>query len=271
MKDRHITLTAFAALTLAMATSAGAVTAPVGGLQVSEPGSTVDGLTIAERAVEWVNWLYDRPVFDVPGADVPYTPGPLEDQGTSFLYGNAPVLDVRIKQGQDLLLPAQPAPIIAYNTSETLEVLQEQGADYAEGFASDFDLSVTVNGVDFETEIGRDVYDYREVYPSTPADPIVGLSDPENSWVLGVLDPEDFDSEFGKILVADGYWMLFENMPLGEHEIVATANERETGQQIFTVTHNITVAPVPVPAALPLLLTGLAGLGGLVARRRRSG
>lgn len=31
------------------------------------------------------------------------------------------------------------------------------------------------------------------------------------------------------------------------------------------------VAPVPVPAALPLLLSGLAGLGGVVARRRAAG
>jgi len=29
------------------------------------------------------------------------------------------------------------------------------------------------------------------------------------------------------------------------------------------------LSPVPVPAALPLLLSGLAGLGGLAARRRR--
>lgn len=270
MKVKHITLTAFAALTLAMATSAGAVTAPVGGLEVSEPGSTVDGLTIAERAVEWGLWLLDMPVFEIPGSDVPYTPGPLEDQGTSFLYGGAPVLDVRIRQGQDLLLPAQPSVYMTYNASETLEVLQEQAAEDAEGFASDNDLSVTVNGVDFETASGRDVYDYREIYPSNPADPIVGLSDPENSWVLDYLGAADYDSEFGKIIVADGYWMLFENMPLGVHEIVATAISRETGEELFRVTHNITVAPIPLPAALPLLLTGLAGLGGAAARRRRS-
>jgi hypothetical protein len=32
---------------------------------------------------------------------------------------------------------------------------------------------------------------------------------------------------------------------------------------------NGTISPVPVPAALPLLVTGLAGLGGLAARRKR--
>ena len=34
--------------------------------------------------------------------------------------------------------------------------------------------------------------------------------------------------------------------------------------------NNVTVSPVPVPAALPLLLTGLFGLGALHRRRRKS-
>jgi len=30
------------------------------------------------------------------------------------------------------------------------------------------------------------------------------------------------------------------------------------------------VVPVPVPAVLPLLISGLAGLGGVIVRRRRA-
>jgi len=36
----------------------------------------------------------------------------------------------------------------------------------------------------------------------------------------------------------------------------------------FTVTGNVAVAPVPLPASLPLLLAALAGLG-LIRRRGR--
>jgi hypothetical protein len=43
---------------------------------------------------------------------------------------------------------------------------------------------------------------------------------------------------------------------------------RATGDGL--VLDNLAVAPVPVPAALPLLLSGLAGLGAMARRRRRA-
>ncbi len=44
----------------------------------------------------------------------------------------------------------------------------------------------------------------------------------------------------------------------------------DAGDALFKAEFSSTVSPVPVPAALPLLVTGIAGIGGLAARRKRA-
>jgi hypothetical protein len=73
----------------------------------------------------------------------------------------------------------------------------------------------------------------------------------------------DWVSEFG----ADTSGLAFQRLSMASYQLGLSDNEAFAEYSNFTP--NVTfVAPVPVPAALPLLLAGLGGLG-LVARRKR--
>ena len=84
----------------------------VGGLKVAAPGSTVDGLTVADRSVAAIGFFAATPQTVNPANGAPFLPGPLVDQGTSLLLG-VPVTGLGIEAtrtalvaaGQDLFVP----------------------------------------------------------------------------------------------------------------------------------------------------------------------
>ena len=85
----------------------------VGGLKVAAPGSTVNGLTIAERSVAAIGFFAATPQTVNPANGAPFLPGPLVDQGTSLLLGVPlpPTGDIEatrtalVAAGQDLFVP----------------------------------------------------------------------------------------------------------------------------------------------------------------------
>lgn len=262
-------IAAFAtALALAAGTSAGAVTMEAGGLQIAEPGSVVNGRSIGNMAAEWWRFLLESPMSAHPNYGNPYVPGPLAGEGTYFLYGlpegESGTLEATVKAGSAMLLPLRPWANLKTEPDETAQDLFDQLEPLV---ASIRNLSVTVNGEDVAGANGVDlIADFRERFPSEPGDVAFGVTFPEEDASFGL------DGFVTDLIVADGHWMLFDDLRVGGYEIVTSFDVLgDDGGPAYSaaVTQMITVAPVPVPAALPLLLAGLAGLAGVASRRRR--
>lgn len=259
---------AVAALAVATGSSAGAVTLEAGGLQIAEPGSIVNGRSIGNMAAEWWRFLLETPTNLHPNYGSPYVPGPLAEEGTYFLYGLPPgesgTLEARAKAGSAMLLPLRPWANLKTEPDETSQDLFDQLEPLV---ASIRNLSVTVNDADVASENGVDlIADFRERFPSEPGDVAFGVEFPVEDASFGL------DGFVTDLVVVDGHWMLFDDLRVGEYEIVTSfdvLNEEGGLDYSARVTQLVTVAPVPVPAALPLLVAGLAGLAGVASRRRR--
>ncbi|MEM7056438.1 MAG: calcium-binding protein [Pseudomonadota bacterium] len=205
----------------------------VGGLEIAAPESTVDGLTIADRAIQNVRLLTLLPgTVNQRFVDI-HIPGPLVDQGTSFLAETS-----LVAAGQDILIPLNIR--VAISTAES-EVVGEDASVNILPFAAPptaLDLSVTINGEDLEQTLGVDLVDFRETYGDDPdaVEPTVGgpLAADNSAFFPGLggvdvpLDPDaltalGIEPEFlGASQVVDGQHLLIKDVPVGTHTIVVT-------------------------------------------------
>jgi hypothetical protein len=245
-------------------TSAGAVTLEAGGLRIAEPGSVVNGRSIGNMTAEWWRFVLETPQTLNPVFGGPYVPGPLTDEGTYFLYGfpndNSGTQQARVKPGSALLLPMRNSANLKTEPDETAQDLLDQ-IDPSVG--SIRNLSVSVNGVDVASENGVDlIADFREQFPSQPGDVTFGVDMPEEDAAFGL---DGFSTD---LIVADGHWMLFDDLRAGEHTIM-TSYDVVNDEGVITDSVRVTqlVAAVPLPA--PIGLLG-AGMMALLAIRRRT-
>ena len=249
-----------ATCTVAFSLIAGSATAiTVGGLTFAEPRSDLNGRALNDVAINWWKFAVETPVDSNPSFGAPYEPGPLAGEGTNFLYADQTglgTLESRVAPGQSLFLPLRPVVNIATEPTETAADLLAQIEPIVQ---STTDLTVTVNGVDFEAVSGRDLLTFRETYPG-PGDPNVGVQFPDSGSVFG----PGFDGFASDIMVADGQYLGIISLPRGEHELVVSASFEGGGG--YTVTQNVEVVPLPAPLAL--LAGGLVLLVGLARRGR---
>jgi MYXO-CTERM domain-containing protein len=257
-------IAACAAALLAIVPATGASAATVGGIAYAEPGSVVNGRSIGNMGAEWWKFVLELPRPVNPAAGGPYTPGPLADEGISFLYGLFPggppvgTLEATVQRGHDLLLPLRNWVNIKTEPEETAADLFEQ---LEPDVATVRNLRLEVNGVDFEAATGRDlIAEFRERFPVLPGEVPFGVTLPPTDSVL-------LDGLVSDLFVVDGHWMLLRDIPLGNHSILVSFDvlgEDGSLERQVAVTHQ--VAAVPGPAPLVLMLSGLVALAA--ARRR---
>jgi MYXO-CTERM domain-containing protein len=256
-----------AASAMGLLTIAPASAATIGGIAFAEPGSVVNGRSIGNMGAEWWRYVLETPIPANPAAGGTYMPGPLADEGISFLYGLPPsgptvgTLDATVRRGQDLLLPLRPWVNLKTEPEETASSLFEQLEPLV---ATIRNLQLEVNGVDFETATGRYLIgEFRERFPALPGETPFGITMPDTDAY------EDLDGFVSDLFVVDGHWLLFRDVPLGNHTMRVSYDALDAGGNLERVSVTHQVAAVPVPAPLAMTLSGLVLLAGIRRRRRR--
>lgn len=268
MIHRISTFATVAGLAVFTGASAGAVTLGAGGLQIAEPGSVVNGRSIGNMTAEWWRFVLETPQAFNPVYGGPYAPGPLVEEGTYFLYGfpgdASGTQEARVKPGSALLLPMRNSANLRLEPDETAQDMFDQ---IEAGVESIRNLSVSVNGVDVAIENGVDlIADFREQFPSRPGDVTFGVDMPEEDAAFGL---DGFDTD---LLVADGHWMLFDDLRAGEHTIITSYDVvNDKGEITDSVRVTQLVAAVPLPAPIGLMGAGMLALLGIRRRTASAG
>ena len=246
----------FLACLCAVPMAAQAVT--VGGIEVSEPGASVGGRSVAEYTALWWKYVLETPASTNPFVDpggALFSPGPYVGDGVTFLYG-APATDpstpvtrsVSVSPGTNLLVPLVQWVNLKTDPVEDAAALLNQLEPRVAGTNS---LFAVINGVDFATATSRDLLTYRETF-GRPGDSTFGVSFPSSDAIFAGLDGFTTD-----LMVADGHWLLLKDIPFGGMSV--RFGGTNANNQSIDVTYLITA--VPEPTTLALWGLGLVGLG----------
>jgi hypothetical protein len=171
------------------------------GVQITEP--------TPELTAQWWQWLLSFPVDENPATDTTGEDCSKGDFGDTFFLagtlGGKAERECTITEGQDILIPIV-TTICATITGETAESLLAQCADFTEQ-TRNLKLIIDRNQV-------RNLEDNRVTVES-----LFTISDlPENN-LFGLPAGSSIDA------VADGYWVLIENLSAGEHDITVVGKQ----------------------------------------------
>ena len=166
---------------------------PVGGIEVSDSGASFGGRTVREYTALW--WKY---VLEIPQAANPFldqtgqlfAPGPYVNDGVTFLYGApdanpaTPVTRVvSVSAGTSLLVPLIQWVNLKTIPTETAQDLLDQLAPLVAGTSN---LFAEINGIDFATETGLNLLDYRETF-GLFGDQTFGVNFPATDALFGLV------------------------------------------------------------------------------------
>jgi hypothetical protein len=184
-----------------------------------------------ELTAQWWQWLLSFPVDENPATDTTGEDCSKGDFGDTFFlagtFGGKAERECTITEGQDILIPIVNS-ICGTIEGEAVESLLAQCADRTEQTRN---LKLIIDGKQV-----RNLEDNRVTVKS-----LFTVSDlPENN--LFGLDPgTSIDA------VADGYWVLIEDLPAGEHDITVVGKQHghlSSGEKLdlkSDVTYHLTV------------------------------
>jgi hypothetical protein len=222
------------------------------------PGSTVAGKTLGEWTADWWNWALSFPADTNPLLDPDGSSAALGDVGgpVFFLGGSFstdPVLRTfTVPGGKYIFFPI----LNAFLTDEgTADEMRERLNAFVDSITS---LNATLNGAD----IVPDPFLHREQSPvfvlTLPADNVFNVP-------AGDYQPA----------VSDGYWIMLEPLPLGEHILTfggeAAGVPSDPGfRDPFSLDVTAIFSVVPEPSSFALMAIGCGAVLLAAARRRRT-
>ena len=243
---------------------------PAHGYQVLDPGSIVEGKSIAAWNAEWWTWIWNAPVSADPLADTTGASARLDNDRAVFFIAGAGssgsyerTFDV--PAGRPLLIP-----MINYWEN----CVGDPAASCGPSYLPDPRVQMAAN---VEVVKARDTNPFLSI-DGTP------ISDPYSHWEVS-----DFFSggigtagttlaalygSFGLPFVgldispslAYGYYAMVTDLAPGAHTLMYGGGDTVTGLT-FDVTAHINVVAIPEPETYALMLAGL-GTIGWIARRR---
>lgn len=211
---------------------------------VVAPGTSISGRTMGEWQAEWWRWGFGFPANMGPLDDTAGALGHLGDVGGPVFFISAPGGTVNytmtVPGGQYLFFPL-------------LTIVDWLGDGRTEA--------------EVEAEVIRLADGVTGLYATLDGAAIPNLSS------YRVLSPWfDFTSPDGGLLpegtyraIADGYWLMLEPLPLGQHTLSFGGRLDEFG---FAADTNVSFTVTPEPSSIALAATSLAGL--IAWRRRRN-
>ncbi len=216
-------------------------------VMVLDPGSTVEGKTIAEWTTDWTQWATSFSVPNDPFTDSTGAFANMNQSGPVFFIagtlGGSAQRTFKVPTNTYLLLPMLN---VSFSQAELgdFSLTETEIRDFVTGLVDEVDsLHASVDGVDIEN-----LFDHREESPAFSY----------NAAVDNIFGAPSGNSG---ITVSDGYWLMIAPLAPGETHVINFGGGVSSFD--FNVDVTATITAVPEPSTLVLTSLSILGASGL--------